>query len=102
MDIPYNLSGFKGLVLSAQSDRPMRYKLIIRDREGWDTVAWCKSFDLPAGGGTSFFKRSNSVWLSLASCPTFTIIPVGFSHPANRMWATGCTPIRVAHKSSHL
>ncbi|KAJ1467244.1 hypothetical protein T484DRAFT_1859460 [Baffinella frigidus] len=27
----------------------MRYKIIIRDAEGWDTVAWCHSFDTKKG-----------------------------------------------------
>ena len=27
----------------------MRYKVILRDEAGWDTIAWCYSFDTKAG-----------------------------------------------------
>uniref|UniRef100_A0A7S0W1H8 NADH:ubiquinone oxidoreductase intermediate-associated protein 30 domain-containing protein n=1 Tax=Hemiselmis tepida TaxID=464990 RepID=A0A7S0W1H8_9CRYP len=47
--VPYDLTGYQGVAIRAKSSIGMRYKLILRDREGWDTVAWCKSFDLPGG-----------------------------------------------------
>mmetsp|Transcript_33099 Transcript_33099/g.83517 ORF Transcript_33099/g.83517 Transcript_33099/m.83517 type:complete len:274 (-) Transcript_33099:118-939(-) len=46
---PYDLTAYTGVAIRAKSSIAMRYKLILRDREGWDTVAWCRSFDLPAG-----------------------------------------------------
>eukprot|EP00961_Rhodomonas_salina_P167695 2260396-Rhodomonas_salina.1 len=35
--------------MKVRCERGMRYKIILRDREGWDTVAWCYSFDTVPG-----------------------------------------------------
>jgi hypothetical protein len=41
---PLNLSQWQGMVLDAQGDG-QRYKWILRDRPGWDSLAYCQSFD---------------------------------------------------------
>lgn len=45
----YDLGGYKGVAMKVRCERGMRYKIILRDREGWDTVAWCYSFDTVPG-----------------------------------------------------
>ncbi len=49
VDPAFDLTGYEGVAVRLRSDVSMRYKIILRDAEGWDTVAWCHSFDLPAG-----------------------------------------------------
>ena len=35
--------------MRVRCDKGMRYKVILRDQAGWDTIAWCFSFDTTAG-----------------------------------------------------
>jgi hypothetical protein len=49
VDPPFDLDGYDGLAVQLRSDVAQRYKVILRDASGWDTVAWCHSVDLPAG-----------------------------------------------------
>ncbi|EKX55114.1 complex I intermediate associated protein [Guillardia theta CCMP2712] len=49
VDPPFNLEGYKSLRMRARCDKGMRYKVILRDKEGWDTTAWCYSFDTKRG-----------------------------------------------------
>lgn len=44
---PLNLSQWQGTVLYAQGDG-QRYKWILRDNPGWDSLAYCRSFDTDA------------------------------------------------------
>ncbi|HSM82191.1 MAG TPA: CIA30 family protein [Nodosilinea sp.] len=44
---PLNLSQWQGTVLTAQGDG-QRYKWILRDSPGWDSLAYCRSFDTQA------------------------------------------------------
>ncbi|WP_083887108.1 CIA30 family protein [Nodosilinea nodulosa] len=44
IDPPLNLSQWQGTVLHAQGDG-QRYKWILRDNPGWDSLAYCRSFD---------------------------------------------------------
>lgn len=52
VDPPFDLAGYDGLAVQLRSDVAQRYKVILRDASGWDTVAWCHSVDLPAGQWT--------------------------------------------------
>ncbi len=47
LEPPLNLGQWQGTVLSAQGDG-QRYKWILRDRPGWDSLAYCRSFDTEA------------------------------------------------------
>jgi hypothetical protein len=47
IDPPLNLGQWQGTVLSAQGDG-QRYKWILRDTPGWDSLAYCRSFDTDA------------------------------------------------------
>eukprot|EP00286_Rhodomonas_abbreviata_P002472 CAMPEP_0181344478 /NCGR_PEP_ID=MMETSP1101-20121128/32196_1 /TAXON_ID=46948 /ORGANISM="Rhodomonas abbreviata, Strain Caron Lab Isolate" /LENGTH=234 /DNA_ID=CAMNT_0023456287 /DNA_START=191 /DNA_END=895 /DNA_ORIENTATION=+ len=49
VDPAFNLGAFTGVAVKVFCERGMRYKIILRDREGWDTVAWCHSFDTTPG-----------------------------------------------------
>ena len=44
IDPPLNLGQWQGTVLHAQGDG-QRYKWILRDTPGWDSLAYCQSFD---------------------------------------------------------
>jgi hypothetical protein len=44
---PLNLGQWQGTVLHAQGDG-QRYKWILRDSPGWDSLAYCRSFDTEA------------------------------------------------------
>lgn len=44
---PLNLATYQGLTLRVQGDG-QRYKLFLRDREGWDAIAYGTSFDTVA------------------------------------------------------
>lgn len=44
---PINLGQWQGTVLHAQGDG-QRYKWILRDNPGWDSLAYCRSFDTEA------------------------------------------------------
>jgi hypothetical protein len=46
-DPPFNLQGWQGLLFQVRGDG-QRYKLILRDRTGWDSAAYCASFDTVA------------------------------------------------------
>ena len=43
-DPPFNLQGWPGIQLQVRGDG-QRYKVILRDRSGWDSVAHCASFE---------------------------------------------------------
>ena len=47
LEPPLNLGQWQGTVLSAQGDG-QRYKWILRDTPGWDSLAYCRSFDTEA------------------------------------------------------
>ncbi|MBD2114449.1 MULTISPECIES: CIA30 family protein [Cyanophyceae] len=47
LEPPLNLGQWQGTVLSAQGDG-QRYKWILRDTSGWDSLAYCRSFDIEA------------------------------------------------------
>jgi hypothetical protein len=47
IDPPLNLSQWQGTVLRVQGDG-QRYKWILRDNAGWDSLAYCRSFDTEA------------------------------------------------------
>jgi hypothetical protein len=47
IDPPVNLGQWQGTVLYAQGDG-QRYKWILRDNPGWDSLAYCRSFDTDA------------------------------------------------------
>ncbi|MBD2107759.1 CIA30 family protein [Leptolyngbya subtilissima] len=47
LEPPLNLGQWQGTVLSAQGDG-QRYKWILRDTSGWDSLAYCRSFDTEA------------------------------------------------------
>jgi hypothetical protein len=47
LEPPLNLGQWQGTVLSAQGDG-QRYKWILRDSPGWDSLAYCRSFDTEA------------------------------------------------------
>jgi len=49
VDPPFNLEGYKSLRMKVRCDKGMRYKVILRDKAGWDTTAWCYSFDTQRG-----------------------------------------------------
>ncbi|MBE9135933.1 CIA30 family protein [Nodosilinea sp. LEGE 07088] len=49
LEPPLNLSQWQGTVLHAQGDG-QRYKWILRDNPGWDSLAYCRSFDTEATG----------------------------------------------------
>ncbi|KAL4448009.1 hypothetical protein ABPG75_005228 [Micractinium tetrahymenae] len=51
LDPPLDLSGYEGIELRVKGDGK-RYKLIIRDGAGWDTVGYTKSFDTQPGWQT--------------------------------------------------
>lgn len=57
LEPPLNLSQWQGTVLQVQGDG-QRYKWILRDNPGWDSLAYCRSFDtnaaLPSLVRTSF------------------------------------------------
>ncbi|MGB3201333.1 MAG: CIA30 family protein [Nodosilinea sp.] len=44
LEPPLNLSQWQGTVLYARGDG-QRYKWILRDNSGWDSLAYCRSFD---------------------------------------------------------
>ncbi|MEM9003266.1 MAG: CIA30 family protein [Cyanobacteria bacterium P01_F01_bin.86] len=46
-DPPLNLSGYQGLELRLRGDG-QRYKFFLRDKEGWDALAYGSSFDTQA------------------------------------------------------
>ncbi|MGF1521411.1 MAG: CIA30 family protein [Leptolyngbyaceae cyanobacterium] len=46
-DPPLNLSGYQGIALRVQGDG-QRYKFFLRDKEGWDALAYGYSFDTRA------------------------------------------------------
>jgi hypothetical protein len=46
---PLNLGQWQGTVLYVQGDG-QRYKWILRDNPGWDSLAYCRSFDTDAAG----------------------------------------------------
>ena len=48
-DPPFDISGYSRLCMKVRCDKGMRYKVILRDESGWDTIAWCYSFDTKAG-----------------------------------------------------
>jgi len=48
-DPAYDITGYSSLGMRVRCDRGMRYKVILRDAPGWDTIAWCFSFDTKAG-----------------------------------------------------
>jgi hypothetical protein len=48
VDPPINLSPWQGTVLHVQGDG-QRYKWILRDSSGWDSLAYSRSFDTKAG-----------------------------------------------------
>ena len=48
-DPPCNIDGYDFLGMRVRCDKGMRYKVILRDQAGWDTIAWCFSFDTTAG-----------------------------------------------------
>lgn len=47
LEPPLNLGQWQGTVLSVQGDG-QRYKWILRDNSGWDSLAYCRSFDTEA------------------------------------------------------
>jgi hypothetical protein len=47
LELPLNLSQWQGTVLHTQGDG-QRYKWILRDNPGWDSPAYCRSFDTEA------------------------------------------------------
>lgn len=47
LEPPLNLGQWQGTVLYAQGDG-QRYKWILRDSPGWDSLAYCRSFDTEA------------------------------------------------------
>jgi hypothetical protein len=47
LEPPINLGRWQGTVLYAQGDG-QRYKWILRDSPGWDSLAYCRSFDTEA------------------------------------------------------
>jgi len=49
VDPGFNIEGRSAIAVRVKCDKGMRYKIILRDREGWDTVAWCHSFDARKG-----------------------------------------------------
>eukprot|EP00929_Paragymnodinium_shiwhaense_P036316 TRINITY_DN19479_c0_g1_i1.p1 TRINITY_DN19479_c0_g1~~TRINITY_DN19479_c0_g1_i1.p1 ORF type:complete len:301 (+),score=35.19 TRINITY_DN19479_c0_g1_i1:99-1001(+) len=50
---PFDLSTFDGLVFQARCKDGLRYKLQVRDNDGWDSVGWAIGFDtLPNGQET--------------------------------------------------
>ncbi|MFE4106326.1 CIA30 family protein [Almyronema epifaneia] len=44
---PFDLSSWQGIRLLVKGDG-QRYKFILRDRQGWDSLAYCQSFDTEA------------------------------------------------------
>lgn len=40
-----DLSRYEGIAISVRG-KPNRFKLILRDEEAWDGIAWCHSFDV--------------------------------------------------------
>jgi hypothetical protein len=51
-DPPFNLQGWQGIHLQVRGDG-QRYKVILRDRSGWDSVAHCASFETVRDAWTS-------------------------------------------------
>ncbi len=47
LEPPLNLAQWQGVVLCAQGDG-QRYKWILRDTPGWESLAYCRSFDTEA------------------------------------------------------
>lgn len=48
---PFDLQGWQGIRLHVKGDG-QRYKFILRDRQGWDSLSYCQSFDTTAGQET--------------------------------------------------
>lgn len=48
---PFDLTGWQGIRLQVRGDG-QRYKLILRGSQGWDSLAYCASFDTGANGET--------------------------------------------------
>lgn len=44
-DPPFNIADYSALGVRVKCDKGMHYKVILRDEAGWDTIAWCYSFD---------------------------------------------------------
>jgi len=44
-DPPFDITGYSSLGVRVKCDKGMHYKIILRDEDGWDTIAWCYSFD---------------------------------------------------------
>jgi hypothetical protein len=61
--------------MKARSDKALRYKLILRDTSGWDAVAWCYSFDLPANKVRDENLRAPrtfmSMYVNMCTCVLF-------------------------------
>ncbi|MFQ4137712.1 CIA30 family protein [Nodosilinea sp. PGN35] len=49
LEPPLNLGRWQGTVLQVRGDG-QRYKWILRDNPGWDSLAYCRSFDTDADG----------------------------------------------------
>jgi hypothetical protein len=73
---PLNLAQWQGMVLQVEGDG-QRYKWILRDREGWDSPAYCYSFDTLA-------NRSQQVRVPfLEMTPTFRAKTLPEAAPLN-------------------
>mmetsp|Transcript_115340 Transcript_115340/g.373043 ORF Transcript_115340/g.373043 Transcript_115340/m.373043 type:complete len:328 (+) Transcript_115340:88-1071(+) len=46
---PFDFGGFDGLAFSARCRDGLRYKLQLRDNDGWDSLGWAASFDTAPG-----------------------------------------------------
>lgn len=47
---PLNLKAYDGLIFTARCLDGLRYKLQLRDNDGWDSVGWAVPFDTGSGG----------------------------------------------------
>ncbi|NJM85123.1 MAG: CIA30 family protein, partial [Leptolyngbyaceae cyanobacterium RM2_2_21] len=73
-DPPFDLKDWQGICLTLQGDG-QRYKFILRDRQGWDSVAYCRSFDTVS-------QQETTVHIPFASLrPTFRAKTVNDAAP---------------------
>jgi len=60
---PLDLSACSGVVLRVSGGKGQRVKLILRDDEDWNGVAWTQSFDTAANGGVAEIKLPFSTFV---------------------------------------